>query len=202
MQPMIPPYGPRFGGAPPTPFNQPNPGMGLGQVFNRLRGAGPGAGSMPAGLDEMAVPGADEAIPGQNVPIPELTGRMAAPSMPPGLPQLEFADDASGYGQQVLDTQDDAAMYGMPGPMDQSPMSSPASRPMSNEDIMHLQNQVQDDLGKEIAGRMSPQDRVFATSAAEGLGRFRKAGQPRGMAPPMRAPMPPMPPRGLAGPMQ
>lgn len=168
-QPMIPPYGPRFGGVPPTPMGQPNPGMGLGQVFQRLRQA------PPTGMDAANLPmsgNPEEAIPGVNVPQPERTptGRNQPLQITP-----DPMNDASSSAQQFMDL--DAGMnenFGMgSGPLGQ-PMQEFPGRDMGPDEMDELMQQLQQDMGRDIVGNVGPSDRVFKTASS--LGKLKPMG--------------------------
>lgn len=183
-QPMIPPYGPRFGGVPPTPMGmpnpgqpspgQPNPGMGLGQVFQRLR---QGA---PTGMDAMNLPmppGAEEAIPGVNVPHPQQVpiGR----NQPMQITPDPMTDSRSSADQFMdLDSQFNENFGMGSGPLGQ-PMQEFPGRDMAPEEMDELMQQLQQDMGRDIVGNAGPSDRVFKT--ASGLGKLKPMGAALGM---------------------
>jgi hypothetical protein len=151
-------------------MNQPNPGMGLGQVFQRLR-QGP-----PTGMDMMNQPfehpGMEEAIPGVNVPQPERRpiGRNQPIQITP-----DPMNDASSSAQQFLDL--DAGMnenFGMgSGPLGQ-PMQEFPGRDMDPEEMDELMQQLQQDMGRDIVGNVGPSDRVFKTASS--LGKLKPMG--------------------------
>ena len=165
MQAMLQPYGSSGGVTPPTPrgpASQPSPGMGLGQMFQRLRQSAPG-------ID------VEEAVPGMNVPMGDPVNiRNSQAPMPP-----TSLNDAGPVGPQLLDQQDQSRMGGMPGPLDT--MTQPnMGRPMDGMEIDELRQQLQQDLSKDIAGNLSPQDRVFSAAKQRGLSSFKANGQANG----------------------
>jgi len=165
---LITPYGPNMGtGVTPSSMaTQPSPGMGIGQVFQRLRQ------KPPTGMDYMNQPfgaGETEAIPGQNVPMPQRQPiqRNVPMSITPGT-----MTDTEPAAQQIMELDEQMNQnFGMgSGPLGQ-PMQEFPGRPMDPMELDDLMQQLREEMQQDIVGNASPQDRVFKTSAS--LGRYK-----------------------------
>jgi hypothetical protein len=143
--------------------------MGIGQVFQRLRQ------KPPTGMDYMNLPlgaGEEEAIPGQNVPMPQRgpSGRNVPMTITPGT-----MTDTEPAAQQIMGLDEQMNQnFGMgSGPLGQ-PMQEFPGRPMDPMELDDLMQQLREEMQQDIVGNASPQDRVFKTASSLGKYKFQR----------------------------